>query len=37
MQYLLYCVACFEVQGTTKKVFVVDVVDATLTNHGVFT
>jgi hypothetical protein len=27
MQYLLYCVVCFEV-------FVVDVVDATLANHG---
>ncbi len=36
MQYLLYCVVCFRVQGTTKEVFMDDVVDATLTNHGVF-
>jgi hypothetical protein len=37
MQYLLYCVVCFAVQGTTREVFVADVVDATLANHGVFT
>jgi hypothetical protein len=37
MEYLLYCVVYFRVQGTTKGVFVVDVVDATLTNCGVFT
>jgi hypothetical protein len=36
MQYLLYCVVCFRVQGTTKEVFVVDVMDATLANRMVF-
>jgi hypothetical protein len=34
MQYLLYCIVCFRVQGTTKEVFVADDVDATLTNQG---
>jgi hypothetical protein len=37
MQYLLYCVVRFRVQGTTRKVFVADVLDITLTNHGDFT
>ncbi len=36
MQYLLYCVICFRVRGTTRDVFVVDVMDAQLANHGVF-
>jgi len=36
MQYLLYCVVCFKVWSTTKEVFVIDVMDATLTNRGVF-
>jgi hypothetical protein len=36
MQYLLYCVVCFGVRGTTKEVFVVDVVDVALANRGVF-
>jgi hypothetical protein len=36
MQYLLYSVVYFKVQGTTKEVFVVDVVDTALANHGVF-
>jgi hypothetical protein len=36
MQYLLYYVVCFMVQGTTKEMFVVNVVDVTLVNHGVF-
>jgi hypothetical protein len=30
MQYLLYCIVCFRVQGTTKEVFVADDVDATI-------
>jgi hypothetical protein len=37
MQYLLYCVICYKVRGTTTKVFVVDVVDAIVANHEVFT
>ncbi len=37
MHYLLYCVVCFKVRGTTKEVFMVDVMDATLANHEVFT
>ncbi len=37
MQYLLYCVVCFRVQGTTKEVFVGNIVDTTLAYHGVFT
>jgi hypothetical protein len=32
-----YCVVCLRVQGTTKEVSVVDVVDTTLTNCGIFT
>jgi hypothetical protein len=32
MQYLLYCVVCFRVQGITKEVFVADVVDVALAN-----
>jgi len=36
MQYLLYYVVCFRVQGTTKEVFMVDVMDVALTNHGDF-
>jgi hypothetical protein len=32
-----YCVVCFRVRGTTRQVFVVDVVDATLANRGIFT
>jgi hypothetical protein len=37
MQYLLYYDVCFRVWGTTKEVFVVDVMEATLANHKVFT
>jgi len=37
MQYLLYCVICFRVQGTIKKVFMVDVVEEALANCKVFT
>jgi hypothetical protein len=37
MQYLLYCVVCFRVRGTTREVFMVNVMEATLANHGVFT
>jgi hypothetical protein len=37
MQYLLYYVVCCKVQGTTREVFVVNVVDATLANYKVFT
>jgi hypothetical protein len=37
MQYLLYCVVCFRVQGTIKEVFMLDVVDVTLAIHRVFT
>ncbi len=36
MQYLLYCVVCFRVWITTREVFMVDVVDVALANHGVF-
>jgi hypothetical protein len=36
MQYLLYCVVYFRVQGTTKEVFVVDIMHATLANLMVF-
>ncbi len=36
MQYLLYCVICFRVQGTIREVFMVDVVEATLANCKVF-
>jgi hypothetical protein len=36
MQYLLYCVDYFKVQGTTREVSVVDVVDTTLATHEVF-
>jgi len=36
MQYLLYCVVCFKVQGTTKEMFMVNVVDTILANLGVF-
>ncbi len=32
-----YCVVCFKVRNTTKEVFVVDVVDTTLANRGIFT
>jgi hypothetical protein len=35
MQYLLYCV-CFKVEGTIKEVFMANVMEATLANHGVF-
>ncbi len=35
MQYLMYCVICFRVQGTAREVFVADVVDTTLVNHKV--
>jgi hypothetical protein len=34
---ILYCVVYLRVQGTTRVVFVVDIVDATLTNCEVFT
>jgi hypothetical protein len=37
MQYLLYNVICFRVQGTIREVYVVDVMDVTLANCGVFT
>ncbi len=37
MQYLLHCVVYFKVQGTTKEVFMVDVVDVVLANRRVFT
>ncbi len=37
MQYLLYCVVYFKVQGTTREVFMVDDVDVTLANCKVFT
>jgi hypothetical protein len=36
MQFLLYCVVCFRVQGTNREVFVTNVVDAKLANCGVF-
>jgi hypothetical protein len=36
MQYLFYCVVYFKIQRTTKEVFVADVMDVTLANHGVF-
>jgi hypothetical protein len=36
MQYLLYCVICCKVQNTTREIFVVDAMDATLTNRKVF-
>lgn len=36
MQYLLYCLVCFKVQGIIKEVFVVNVVGVTLAKHGVF-
>ncbi len=36
MQYLLYYVVCNRVQGTTKEVFMGNIVDTTLANHGVF-
>jgi hypothetical protein len=36
MQYLLYCVVCFRVWGTTKEMIVVDVVEVALTNDRVF-
>jgi hypothetical protein len=37
MQYLLYFVVFFKVQGTIKEVFVADVVEARLANRKVFT
>jgi hypothetical protein len=37
MEYLFYCVVYLKVWGTIREVFVANVVDATLTNHGVFT
>jgi hypothetical protein len=37
MEYLFYCVVYLTVWGTTKEVFVANVVDATLANHEVFT
>jgi len=37
MRYLLYCVICIKVRSTTKEVFVANVMEATLVNHGVFT
>jgi hypothetical protein len=36
MQYLLYYVVCFKVWGTTRELFMNNVVDATLTNCRVF-
>jgi hypothetical protein len=36
MQYLLYCVVCFKVQGTTKEMFMANAINATLANHEVF-
>ncbi len=36
MQYLLYYVVYFRVWGTTGKVFVANVVEATLANHTIF-
>jgi hypothetical protein len=36
MHYILNCVVCFKVQGTTRKMFVANDVDVTLTNHRVF-
>jgi hypothetical protein len=36
LQYLLYCVVYFRVKNTTKDVFIIDVVDVTLVNRGVF-
>jgi hypothetical protein len=36
MQYLFYCVVYFKVRGTTKEVFVVDIMHTTLANLGVF-
>jgi hypothetical protein len=36
VQYLLYCVVCIRVQGTTREVFVVDVVEVALANRGIF-
>jgi hypothetical protein len=35
MQYLLYYVVYFSVRGTTKEVFMIDIVDASLTNRMV--
>jgi hypothetical protein len=37
MQYFLYHVICFKVEGTTREVFMADVVDVALANCGVFT
>jgi hypothetical protein len=37
MQYLLYFVVCFRVRSTIKEVFVADVMDVALANHGIFT
>jgi hypothetical protein len=37
MQYLLYCVVCFKVRNTTRDLFMANVMDATLANHGAFT
>jgi hypothetical protein len=36
MQYLLYCVNYFRVRGTTREVFMVNVMDVTLANRAVF-
>jgi hypothetical protein len=37
MQYLLCCVVCFRVRGTTREMFVVDVMEVTLANREIFT
>ncbi len=37
MQYLLYCVICFRVQGTTKEVFVANAMEVALANRKIFT
>jgi hypothetical protein len=37
MWYLLYCVICIRVRNTIKEVFMANVMEATLANHGVFT
>jgi hypothetical protein len=37
MEYLFYCVVYLKVWGTTREVFVANVVDVALANHRVFT
>jgi hypothetical protein len=37
MQYLLYFIVCFKVQGIIREMFMVDVMDVALANREVFT